>query len=63
MKTIHWLIISILLFDVGYYIGRWVGRSQGRGKALEPDYLEVRRKAQVTTGIIHRKWLFVESWL
>ena len=34
MKTIHWLIISILLFDTGYYIGRWVGRSQERGKVI-----------------------------
>ncbi|MFC1715860.1 hypothetical protein ACFL6S_19480 [Candidatus Poribacteria bacterium] len=34
MTTIHWLIISIFLFDTGYYIGRWVGCSQERGKAL-----------------------------
>ncbi|MBD3182314.1 hypothetical protein GF312_08480 [Candidatus Poribacteria bacterium] len=30
MTTIHWLIISIGLLNVGYYLGRWVGRSQGR---------------------------------
>lgn len=34
MKTIHWLIISILSFNIGYYVGRWVGRSQERGKTI-----------------------------
>jgi hypothetical protein len=34
MSIIHWLTISILSFNIGYYIGRWVGRSQERGRTI-----------------------------
>jgi hypothetical protein len=30
MTTTHWLIICLITLNVGYYLGRWVGRSQGR---------------------------------
>ena len=35
MTTTHWLIISLVLLNVGYYLGRWVGRSQGRREVLK----------------------------
>ena len=46
MTTIHWLIISIFLFDTGYYIGRWVGRSQELGKALRAKLFASKRKTE-----------------
>ena len=35
MTTTHWLIISLVLLNVGYYLGRWVGRIQGRREVLK----------------------------
>ena len=37
MTTTHWLIISLVLLNVGYYLGRWVGRNQGRREVLKRE--------------------------
>lgn len=46
MKTIHWVIISIFSFNIGYYIGRWVGRSQERGKVIRANLYRRKREKE-----------------
>ena len=52
MTTMQWLVISISLFDIGYYIGRWVGRSQEKRKAFRAKLFGDREIPEgVRTGI------------